>query len=177
MTRRRRVPRWVLTLAMVATVGVAMARPAAAQSTIFNVPTTDTEPPHKLYVEFDYLPQMPAPDQGGRFQIFVPRALFGVTPQVEVGVNVVNTHYSGSETFSSFQPNIKYKFFADDNHGLAASAGIVGYMPLNHRDGADGFGLVYANISKKMTSGTRVTAGPYGTVAAADNVGGITLGL
>ena len=40
---------FVLGLAMVA------AQPAAAQSTIFNIPTTDTVAPKKGYFEFDYL--------------------------------------------------------------------------------------------------------------------------
>jgi hypothetical protein len=34
---------------------------AAAQSTIFNVPTTDTVAKGKVYFEFDYLPQIPKP--------------------------------------------------------------------------------------------------------------------
>ena len=42
-----------------AVVGV---QPAAAQSTIFNIPTTDTVSPKKGYFEFDYLAQLPKPD-------------------------------------------------------------------------------------------------------------------
>jgi hypothetical protein len=166
-------------------VSVVAVQPAAAQSTIFNIPTTDTVAPKKGYFEFDYLVQAPGPDGGEKFQIILPRIVVGVTPQVEVGVNVANVHFGGDagETFSFFQPNAKYKFFADDDKGLAASAGIIGYMPINHRDGADSYGLVYANISKKVKSGNygpRITIGPYGIVAAADSFygpkGGVIVG-
>src|SRR5437870_4506395 len=70
---------------------VIAARPASAQSTIFNIPSTDTVSAGKGYFEFDYLVQLPAPDSG-QFQIFAPRGIVGVTPQLEVGVNVAVTH-------------------------------------------------------------------------------------
>jgi hypothetical protein len=38
------------------------AETAAAQSTIFNIPTTDTVAKGKVYFEFDYEPQLPKPD-------------------------------------------------------------------------------------------------------------------
>ena len=137
---------------------------AYAQSTIFNIPTTDTVAPKKGYFEFDHLPQMPGPDGGGRFQTFVPRIVFGVVPDMEAGVNIANTR-AGGETLSYFQPDAKYKFYANDDQGMAAAAGIIGYMPINHRDFATTFGLVYANFSKKITDGPRFTIGPYGVLA------------
>jgi hypothetical protein len=152
--------------------GAVAVKPAAAQSTIFNIPSTDTVAPKKAYFEFDYLPEMPAPD-GGRFQIFTPRIVFGITDKVEAGFNISNTHVPDA-TFSLFQPDVKYKFYADDKKGLAAAAGAVWYVPMNHRDEAGTFGLVYANISKKMPGdhGPRVTIGPYGVIAKEDDFSG-----
>ena len=63
---------WVVRLAMGLALGAVVVRPAAAQSTIFNIPTTDTVAPKHGYFEFDYLPAVPGPDGGGRFQIFTP---------------------------------------------------------------------------------------------------------
>ena len=158
--------RWVVRPALAWAFGAVIAAPVAAQSTIFNVPTTDTVAVGKAYFEFDYLPQVPGPDEGGSFQTYTPRIVLGVVPNVEAGVNVSNFHFN-DETFSLFQPNAKYKFYADDAKGLAAAAGIIGYIPVNHRDDSATFGLVYGNFSKKFKSGQygpRITFGPYGVL-------------
>ena len=153
-------------------------RPAAAQSTLFNIPSTDTVSPGKGYFEFDYFGQMPKPD-AGQFQVFTPRGVFGVTPQLEVGVNIAFSKISdGGGTTTIVQPNAKYKFYADDDKGLAASAGIIGYIQNN--DGDD-FGQIYANVSKKVKSGARFTAGVYGAISCdycdgASNKAGVILG-
>lgn len=177
INRSGRISRLVIGMALGAC--VVAARPAAAQSTIFNIPSTDTVAPGKGYVEFDYLLQLPKPD-AFQFQTFAPRALVGVTPKLEVGVNVGYTKLAddgGSTTI--VQPNAKFKFFADDDKGLAATAGIIGYLP-NH-DG-DKFGQIYGNVSKKLKSGTRLTGGAYAALSCdacdgAANKGGAILGL
>jgi hypothetical protein len=162
----------------------ALAQPAAAQSTIFNIPTTDTVAPKKGYFEFDYLKQAPTPDSpAANWQIFTPRIVVGVGPMVEVGVNFANTKYSeGGGTYSQIQPNIKLKFYNNDDKGVAAAAGVIYYTNANHRDtSADNdFGLVYAEVSKKVKSGNfgpRFHAGIYGTVSYFDdNTAGAILG-
>lgn len=167
-----------IALAFAAFVGFAQA--AMAQSTIFNIPTTDTVSQKKGYFEFDYLLQAPATDGAGRTQVYAPRFIFGAAPNLEVGVNVFN-YRSGdpSSTNSYFQPNAKYKFFANDDKGLAASAGIIWYTPINNRDGQDSYGLIYGNFSKKVKSGDygpRITFGPYGIVGAEDSYFGTKAG-
>src|SRR5215510_13497551 len=166
VTYRRCGMRWLVRLAMVLALGAVVVEPVDAQSTIFNVPTTDIVAVGKGYFEFDYLPQVPGPDEGGRFQTYTPRIVFGVVPNLEAGVNVSNFHFN-DETFSLIQPNAKYKFYADDAKGLAAAAGIIGYIPINHRDDSATFGLVYGTISKNVKSGhsgPRITFGPYGVL-------------
>lgn len=156
--------RWVLGLALGLALGAVAVQPAAAQSTIFNIPTTDTVSPGKYYFEIDYMLQQPSPDFG-QFQIFAPRGVVGITPQLEAGVNISATHYADDGgTFTYFQPNAKYKFFSDDDKGLAAAAGVIGYIPINNRDAADTFGQIYANISKKIKSGARFHGGVYGAL-------------
>ena len=170
------VSKLVLGLALGA--AVVVASPAAAQSTIFNIPTTDTVAPKKGYFEFDYIVQLPAPD-AGQFQIFVPRIVVGVAPNLEVGLNLANTKIGdGGGTFSQIQPNIKYKFYADDDTAVAASAGLIFYAPVNHRDESDEFGIVYGNVSKKISGdyGPRLTGGIYGTLSYFDNTAGAILG-
>jgi hypothetical protein len=153
--------------------GAVVVTPAAAQSTIFNIPTTDTVAPKKGYFEIDYLPQTPGPDEGDSFQIYTPRIVVGIAPTAEVGVNFANTRVGG-ETFQLFQPNAKYKFYADDANGLAAAAGIIGYIA---SDDLDSFGQVYGEVSKKVMSGARFTAGLWSSVSYGDdNVAGVLLG-
>src|SRR5262245_7175745 len=139
----------------------ALQQTALAQSTIFNVPTTDTVAPKKVYFEFDYLPQIPKTEGIGRIQIFNPRIVVGIAPNLEAGANFANFHFGGdpSSTFSFVQPNIKYRFDLSDANGVAASAGLIWYTPINHREGADSFGLVYGNFSKKVKRayGPRIT--------------------
>jgi hypothetical protein len=160
---------------------IALEQAASAQSTIFNIPTTDTVTPRKGYFEFDYLPQIPKPEGAGRIQIFNPRIVAGLAPNLEAGANIASYYYGGepSSTFSYFQPNIKYKFAQSVDRGLAASAGLIWYTPINHREGADSYGLVYGNFSKKFVTGSygpRITFGPYGVVAANDNYVGTKAG-
>ena len=159
---------------------LAAGKAAMAQSTIFNIPTTDTVAPKKGYFEFDYLLQVPGNEGVGRVQVLAPRIVVGIVPNLEAGVNVFNYRFpDGGGTYSYFQPNLKYKFIAKDDQGIAAAAGLIWYTPINHREGVDSYGLVYGNFSKKVMSSTygpRITFGPYGIVAAEDNYIGTKAG-
>jgi hypothetical protein len=158
----------------VAALTAALPSTAAAQSTIFNIPSTDTLTPKKGYFEFDYLVQLPAPDSG-QFQIFAPRLVVGVAPNLEAGVNIAISHYGdGGGNYTLYQPNFKYKFYSNDDKGLAASAGLIGYFADND---ADSFGQIYGVVSKKISSGARFTFGGYGALSSeADDKGGVILG-
>src|SRR5262249_13173322 len=129
VTKRRCERLWGVRLALVLGVTLIVLKPAAAQSTIFNVPTTDTVAPKHGYFAFEYSPQIAGADGGDRFQTYTPRIVLGVVPNMEVGVNVSNFHVA-DQTFSLFQPNAKYKFYADDEEGLAAAAGFIWYIPI-----------------------------------------------
>jgi hypothetical protein len=174
VTKRRSGMRWVARLAVAGALGAIAARPASAQSTIFNIPSTDTVAEKKVYVEIDYVMQLPKPEFG-QFSVFTPRVVFGVTPQLEVGANVAFSHYADDGgTDTSLQLNAKYKFWADDDKGLAASAGVIAYLP-NHD--FDKFGMIYGNVSKKIPSGARFTVGAYVLPSTlADDKGGVLLG-
>ena len=141
-----------------------------AQSTIFNIPSTDTVDKGKTYVEIDVLPQAPGPKAGGMITIYNPRVIFGVGADVEVGLNFPIYHYGDASpsNFAYIQPDIKWKFFKNDDMGLAASAGVVVNTPLNERDGQGTWAYLYGNFSKKWKDGPRVTFGGYGVVADQD---------
>jgi hypothetical protein len=156
----------------VAGLSALLAGSATAQSTLFNIPSTDTVAKSKVYFEFDFLPQAPGPDDGfgEMITIYNPRVLVGLAHDIEVGLNFPIYHTSAN--FAYIQPNIKWKFYNSDATGVAAAAGVVVNAALNNRDGQATWSYLYGNISKKWKSGARVTAGPYGVVANVDPLSG-----
>lgn len=159
-------------MAAVLAAGV-MSGTAMAQSTIFNIPSTDTVGKGQGYVEFDFLPQAPTPATGAI--VFVnPRVVIGLPHDAEVGLNFPIFHYadqgSAPANYAYIQPNLKVKVYKDDDMGLAATVGVVANVPMNNRDGQLSWGYVYGNISKKVgKAGPRFTAGPYGVMAKQDD--------
>ena len=135
---------------------------AFAQSTIFNIPSTDVVAPKKTYVEFDFISHLESHDNGG-FQTYVPRVVYGLGKGVEVGVNVAATS-SAAPTAVYAQPNIKWQFYANEKSGTALTVGAIAYTPLRNRDSNDSFGLFYGNASKRFSGdyGPRLTVGGYG---------------
>ena len=112
-SRAGRARRWAPAV-LVAGWCVLAAHSAMAQSTIFNIPSTDTVDMGKAYFEFDFLPQAPGPDVGAILTIYNPRFIVGLPHNAEVGVNFPIYHSSDYVDPSSFvyiQPNIKWKFF------------------------------------------------------------------
>jgi len=157
---------------------VLAAQNALAQSTIFNIPTTDTVSKGKAYLEFDFLPQIPAAANADRIYTYNPRLVVGVSGNIEAGANFLTYQNSPScnavpQTCGYFQPNIKWRFYNNDNAGLAAAGGTVLNTPINKRAGQDSWGLLYGEFSKKVKTGNygpRFTAGPYGVVSANQDV-------
>jgi hypothetical protein len=171
----------VLSGLFVALLFVVTAQTAMAQSTIFNIPTTDTVAKGKGYFEFDFLAQAPGTGTT-RTYIYNPRLVVGLSDKVEAGVNFLTPHSSGgtlcgtttssSSTCGYFQPNMKVKFYNNDDAGVALAAGVLWNTPINQRGGQDSWGLIYANVSKKVKSGNygpRFHVGPYGLIGANQN--------
>jgi len=163
----------VLSGLFVALLLVVTAQTAMAQSTIFNIPTTDTVSKGKGYFEFDFLSQAPAFDTT-RTYLYNPRLVVGVAANAEAGVNFPTYHTSGlpsgsTANFGYIQPNFKWKYYNNDDKGVAVAAGILWNTPLNQRGFQDSWGYIYTDISKKIKSGNygpRFTAGPYGVLGA-----------
>ncbi|HXG65671.1 MAG TPA: hypothetical protein VNO70_11230 [Blastocatellia bacterium] len=145
---------------------------AAAQSTLFNIPSTDAVPKGKTYLEFDFISHLESHSNGG-FQTYVPRAVFGLGKGVEIGANLSFTDALAPDQPVELQPNLKWQFYSNEDNGLAASAGIIGYLPIANRNGVDDFALVYSNVSKKFKGqyGPRLTGGAYGLVGREDGLG------
>ncbi|MGI8567058.1 MAG: hypothetical protein ACR2LZ_11320 [Pyrinomonadaceae bacterium] len=149
------------------------AHSVVAQSTIMNAPSTDVVAEKKVYFEFDYIGKPKSADNGG-FTTIVPRAVVGVGGNVEVGVNVGLNDFGSAEPVE-IQPNIKWRFYNNEDNGVAAAAGGILYLPVHDRDALadDNFGLIYTTVSKKVkaTYGPRLTGGVYGLAGRQDGNG------
>ena len=148
---------WILGATFICSSGIAF-----AQSTIFNIPSTDVVARKKVYLEFDFLSHMESHEDGG-FEAYVPRAVVGIGHNIEVGSNFGFIDTVVPNQVVEWQPNIKWQFFNSESKGVAATFGGIAYIPIAHTKGADTFGLFYSNVSKKFKSdyGPRVTGGGY----------------
>lgn len=135
-----------------------------AQSTLFNIPSTDVVPTKKVYVEFDFLSHLESYGNGG-FQAYIPRTVVGVGKKLEVGMNVAFTK-SATPNSVEIQPNIKYQAYSNEKKGVAVSTGAILYAPVTRRAGTNTFAMVYSNVSKQVKGkyGPRLTGGGYGLV-------------
>ncbi len=144
---------------------------AWAQSTIFNIPTTDTVSKGKAYAEFDFMPQVPATDIS-RTYMYNPRLVVGAPGKFEFGVNfpMANTKGSGTSSTNGYiQPNAKWKFYDNEEAGLAMAGGVLLNTPLNNRNVQDTWGMLYGLVSEKIKAGNygpRFHEGVYGVVSA-----------
>lgn len=147
------------------------AQTAHAQSSIWLVPTTDAAPADSKYVEGGVV-YNPRSYENGGYAVGVGRSIFGLGHGIEVGGNIVGTKTNQPNPVE-FQPNIKLRWFADDEKGLAIASGVMTYVPVaNASYGGDTFGMVYTVASKKFgDSGPRVTAGAYGLVGRDSGTG------
>jgi hypothetical protein len=145
---------------------------AVAQSTLFNVPSTDVVAKKKVYLEFDFISHLTSHTNGG-FQIYAPRAVFGVAKGVEAGVNVSVVDALAPNQPVYISPNVKWQFYSNEKTGVAVAAGGLLYTPIAHRAGADTYGFVYSVVSKKVKSdyGPRLTGGGYALPGLADGLG------
>lgn len=150
---------------------------AHAQSVIWLVPTTDAAPAGSKYVEGGVV-YNPRSYENGGYAAGVGRSIFGLGHGIEVGGNFVGTKTNQPNPVE-FQPNIKLRWFADDENGIAIASGVMGYVPVANRSyGGDTFGMAYTVASKKFgTNGPRVTAGAYGLIGRDSGTGSRAGGL
>ena len=83
-----------------------------AQSTIFNIPSTDGMGEKRFYVEADFIAHPDKWDKGG-FQTYGYRTVYGVRRKLEVGINFFYTR-NGVNSPKELQPNFKYKVYQNN---------------------------------------------------------------
>lgn len=134
---------------------LAAASTAAAQQTIFNVPTADVLDKGKLYLETDWLwrPSDPAFASGS-----ILRGVYGLGGNLEAGVNFAGIVRPGRSTPVAV-PNVKWQPLKTEAFSL--TTGVFGQFFLRGaRDGTPSV-MGYAHAAVKLPIGTRLTAGAW----------------
>jgi hypothetical protein len=151
----------VIKLALVGACLLAGRSSLAAQSEVFNVPSSDVQSPGKVYLETDFIMHYASYRDGG-YQTYGPRLVIGLPGNTEVGVNVFYTRARPGEPVV-VEPNFKWQFYANENLGLAFATGVVISTPITRRHLGNTYAMAYAVGSKSFTGtyGPRVTFGGY----------------
>jgi hypothetical protein len=151
---------------------------AKAQQTIFNVPSTDVLDKGKIYGELDAAFKVDNGRDVRRFSSFVPRVVFGVGGNVEVGLNVVGNIQPGNDS-TAIVPTVKWRFYQNAKKDVSIVAGTNVFIPVRNRAYRLG-SYSYVNASKTLGEKTRLTAGGYvysKNVVAAKARGGAQFGV
>jgi hypothetical protein len=132
----------------------ALAAPALAQQTIFNVPSADVLDKGKTYLEADALwrPQDPS------FGFFTMRGVYGFGSNIEAGANFGGFASTG-RSVPFVTVNVKWQPWHNDK--LAFTTGGFGLFYLRGSEDGNAAALWYGEASYKLTSTTRLTAGGY----------------
>jgi len=143
---------------------------AAAQSTLMNVPSTDVVAAKKVYLEMDFITNYAWERGDNSFENYIPRTVIGVGKNIEVGANVSFTHVPGGGQPIELQPNAKWQFYKNEQNGIAAAIGCIGYVALTHRAGTRMIAQCYGVASKQLKGnyGPRFTGGGYALLNARD---------
>ena len=145
-------------------IAAAFASTAAAQMTIFNIPSTDTLQKRSFYIEGDFTTKPVSYSQGG-FRSYGVRTVYGLDHKTEIGVNAFYTT-SIAEPFGEVQFSVKRKLYDNEKHGVAVSAGAMAFIPLRRQAGTHPSMMIYGNVSKTIRplKGARVTSGIYSII-------------
>ncbi|MCY7348778.1 MAG: hypothetical protein LH614_21525 [Pyrinomonadaceae bacterium] len=132
---------------------------AAAQQTVFNVPSADILDKGKVYLEFDASFKPNNQDALRRFLSFVPRFVVGAGGNVEVGLNLIGNVNPGTDA-TTLVPAVKYRFYQNKKKDLTLFAGNNFYIPVRNK--SYNFGTyTYAAVAKSFKTNIRVTAGAF----------------
>jgi len=128
----------------------------------------------KVYVELDASLKPTDGTLVPKFSSFVPRVVVGAGSGVEVGLNITGNIQPGPDS-TTLVPTIKWKPYQGKDNGWAFVVGDNLFVPVRNR-GYDAGNYVYAEVSKTLKTGTRVTFGGYdftrNVVASANRAAG-----
>lgn len=151
-----------------------------AQSTVFNIPSSDVQAPGKVYLEADFMMHYGSLREGG-YQEYGPRVVVGLPGNMEIGVNAFHVRASPAEPIV-LEPNFKWQFYNNEKNGLAFAAGVLISTPITRRNQGTTTAQLYLVGSKSFDAShaPRVTFGGYHLLGSLDDdidTTGVMLGL
>jgi len=137
------------------------ALPAAAQTTIFNIPSADTQSRGSWGIEADFITKPVSYREGG-YQTYGYRVSYGVGNRTEVGTNFYLTKGLGDATGQA-EFSLKQNIYRNEKLGVSVSGGTVVFVPVRPQNGDKTAIMVYGNASKTIEplNGLTVTGGVY----------------
>lgn len=134
----------------------------SAQSSLFNVPTTDILERGETLLEAD-LEVGFSSSSDRRWQSYGGMAIQGVSRRVEIGINAYAIRTANGWEPSEIQPNVKLKVYEGEQNGISIAAGAIGYIPVSRHFHRIANFSVYAVASKEFANAKapRITAGGY----------------
>jgi len=153
--------RFVLRAALVGVslLTITMSLTAAAQQTVFNVPTTDVLDKGKVYFELDVSAKPTDSQAVNKFSSFVPRLVIGAGRRIEAGVNILGNVQPGPDT-TIISPTIKWKAYDGKQNGWAVVLGNNLFIPVHNRQ-YDAGTYSYLTTQKTFNQSTRIGFGSY----------------
>lgn len=144
---------------------------AAAQTTLFNVPTADTLQRGSWGLEGDFIAK-PVSYRDGGYQTYGYRVAYGVTNRTELGSNFYYT-YDGDKATAQAEFSLKQNVYRNERLGVSVSGGTVVFVPLRAQNGDRTAVMVYGVGSKtvKPLNGMTVTGGAYHIFGGSDDFG------
>lgn len=168
--------------ALIAAVFIALLfHPAPAQSSLFNIPTSDIVGRDQIYLEADFDSHFDRYNKGG-WQSYGFLGVYGTGKRTEVGLNGYFIRTASGLEPLELQPNFKFQAYNSESRGLAVALGTVAYVPLTNRFAKDAMASIYGVASKKFKNdwSPKVTGGAYqiiGAKAAAGSKRGLLFGI
>lgn len=132
---------------------------AAAQSTIFSMPSTDVLDKGKVGVSLIARFKTNDDEAKKKFSSFIPRVFVGIGKNVEIGANLYGNVQPGADS-TTFVPTVKWRFYEHEKYKIAAVGGSNFYIPLRNKKYNFG-SYTYLQMSKSFSTGTKITAGSY----------------
>jgi hypothetical protein len=154
---------------------------AAAQSSLFNIPTTEVMGKGEVYVEADFDAHF-AKYRNGGWQNYGFLAVYGIAKNTETGLNAYVVRTADGFEPVEIQPNFKYRIYTNESNGMTVSTGAIAYIPLSRQFKTDSVASVYALAGKKFKGDwtPRLTGGAYQLIGASRDSGskrGFLLGI
>ncbi|MEQ1603684.1 MAG: hypothetical protein ABL999_02335 [Pyrinomonadaceae bacterium] len=135
--------------------------PAAAQTTIFNIPSADTQSKGSWGIEADFITKPVSYREGG-YQTYGYRVSYGLGNKTELGTNFYLTKGLGDSTGQA-EFSLKQNIYRNEKLGVSVSGGTVVFVPVRSTSGDKTAIMVYGNASKTIEplNGLTVTGGVY----------------